>query len=95
MGDSYSLGERFSACFVLKFALQRGREIKGGNIYFKTKHSEPLTQEIPSVLYMPILFYSEKPRAAERAGGRGRSLANYSTAGNSLLLPSSFYDSRH
>ena len=37
---------------VLKFALQRGE--KGGNANFKTKHTEPLTQEIPSALYCSL-----------------------------------------
>ena len=48
-GSSYLLGERFSACFVLKFALQREGE-KGDNVNLKTKHTKPLTQEtIPKV----------------------------------------------
>ena len=53
-GSSYLFGQRFCECFGLKFALQRtyvGRE-KGGNPNGKTKHTEPLTQEIPSALYM-------------------------------------------
>ena len=32
----------------------RGR-VKGGNTNVKTKHTEPLTQEIPSALYLLVL----------------------------------------
>ena len=50
-GWSYLLGQRFSACFVLKFALQMGE--KGGHARFKMKYTESLTQEItpPCILY--------------------------------------------
>jgi len=51
-GWSYLLGQWFSACFVLKFALQRrDRGKKGGSENFKIKHTEPLTQEITPPLY--------------------------------------------
>ena len=43
------MGQRFSANFDLKFALQRGE--KGGNANFKIKHTEPLNQEITPPLY--------------------------------------------
>ena len=47
-GWSYSLGQRFSVCFVFKFT-QQGE--KRGSANFKTKHTEPLTQEITAPLY--------------------------------------------
>jgi len=50
-GSRYFLGQRFSACFVLKLAPTRGEwGEKGGSANFKKKHSELLTQEIPSAL---------------------------------------------
>ena len=42
---SYLLGERFSACIVLKFAFQNGEGEKGRECKFQNK-AEPLTQEI-------------------------------------------------
>ena len=39
--------------FALQFALQSGEgEKKAGNVNFKTKHTEPLIQEINSALYI-------------------------------------------
>ena len=51
LGSSYLLGLRFRACFILKFAYQRERGRKGRECKFKTKHTEPLNQEIHSELY--------------------------------------------
>ena len=47
--SSYLLGQKFRACFVLKSAFQKAegtRGEKGGSANFKTKHTEPLAQEI-------------------------------------------------
>ena len=44
--------QRFSACFVLKIAPQRGEGEKGGSANSKTKHTEPLTSKISSPLYI-------------------------------------------
>ena len=48
-GAIYLLRQKFCACFVLK-SEGRGGE-KGGRANFKTKYTEPSTQEIHSTLY--------------------------------------------
>ena len=46
-GWNYFLCQRFSACFVLKVAPQRGEgEKRGMSANFKVNHPEPLTSEI-------------------------------------------------
>ena len=65
------MGQRFSACFVLKLAPQRGEgEEREGVQNFKPKHTEPLTQEIPPPLYVIrrsvsvlSLFFAEGPHS--------------------------------
>ena len=47
-GSSYWLGQRFCACFMLRFALQGRGGGKGGSANFKTKHTEPKKSLQPS-----------------------------------------------
>ena len=52
-GSRYLLCQRFSACFLWEIAPQRGEGEKKreGVQNFKTKHTEPLTSQLPRPLY--------------------------------------------
>ena len=49
-------------CFENYTTERRGGE-KGGSANFKTKHPEPLTQEVP-----PALYYTPEGRGGEKGG---------------------------